>query len=299
MHYHGINDMVTTYTLKNILENKDFILEYYKNDFKNCLKNIDDFIDYIFLNVILKFEECLEILKEEFKNELIKFLNHDIKIWYIELCLKDPNILKDNKVILEKLMENETVLFFDYYPQIKKKNVLSLNLKRKFFLEDKKLDELLKYRSEEFFKFSLPDLEKEIKDEVFTKLYDIYDKRSKEFFKEKNQNYGWSILQDLEVLYPVYFKSKNHLSKKLLDKKKKIDLILNNLLIENKIMKPIEFRISSKEYLEYLERLRSKNISSNMQHLTITHFFKEKLISKLENSSKNYKKVLWILQAQI
>lgn len=104
--------MVTTYTLKNILENKDFILEYYKNDFKNCLKNIDDFIDYIFLNVILKFEECLEILKEEFKNELIKFLNHDIKIWYIELCLKDPNILKDNKVILEKLMENETVLFF-------------------------------------------------------------------------------------------------------------------------------------------------------------------------------------------
>ena len=47
-----------------------------------------------------------------FHNECNKFLNHDIKIWYIELCLKDPNILKDNKVILEKLMENETVLFF-------------------------------------------------------------------------------------------------------------------------------------------------------------------------------------------
>lgn len=257
--------MVTTYTLKNILENKDFILEYYKNDFKNCLKNIDDFIDYIFLNVILKFEECLEILKEEFKNELIKFLselndinenvsiislveflidkydsvfhnecnkflNHDIKIWYIELCLKYPNVLKENKVILEKLIGDETILFFDYYPQIKKKNVLSLNLKRKFFLEDKKLEEILKYRSEEFFKFILPDLEKEIKDEVFTKLYDIYDKRSKDFFKEKNQNFGWSILRDLEVLYPVYFKSKNHLSKKLLDKKKKVDLMLNNFI---------------------------------------------------------------------
>lgn len=317
--------MVTTYTLKNILENKDFILEYYKNDFKNYLKNIDDFIDYIFLNVILKFKECLELLKEELKNELIKFLselndinenvsirslveflidkydsvfhnecnkflNHDIKIWYIELCLKYPNVLKENKVILEKLIGDETILFFDYYPQIKKKNVLSLNLKRKFFLEDKKLEEILKYRSEEFFKFILPDLEKEIKDEVFTKLYDIYDKRSKDFFKEKNQNFGWSTLRDLELLYPVYFKSKNHLSKKLLDKKKKIDLMLNNLLIENKIMKPIEFRVSSKEYLEYLEKLRSEKISSNMQYLTITHFFKEKLISKLENSSKNYKK---------
>lgn len=57
-------------------------------------------------------------------------------------------------------------------------------------------------------------------------------------------------------------------------------------------MKPIEFRISSKEYLDYLERLRSKNISSNMQHLTITHLSEGKFISKLENHSKNYKKSL-------
>lgn len=132
------------------------------------MENIDNFIDYIFLNVIFKFEDCLEILKEEFKNELIEFLrelndisknvsirslveflrdkyddifynecnkfsNHDVKVWYIELCLKYPNILKENKVILEKLIENETVLFFGYYSQIKKKNVLSLKLKRKFF----------------------------------------------------------------------------------------------------------------------------------------------------------------------
>lgn len=151
-------------------------------------------------------------------------------------------------------------------------------------MEDKKLEEILKYRSEEFFKFILSDLEKEIKDEVFTKLYDIYDKRSKDFFKEKNQNFGWNILRDLEILYQVYFKSKNHLSKKLLDKKKNVDLMLNNLLIENKIMKPIEFRISSKKYLEYLERLRSKNISSNMQYLTITHFFEGEIISKIRRS---------------
>lgn len=99
--------MVTTYTLKNILENKDFILEYYKNDFKNNLKNIDDFIDYIFLNIILKFKECLEILKEEFKNELIEFLR--------ELNDINKNVFIGN--LVEFLIDKYESVFYNEYNQ--------------------------------------------------------------------------------------------------------------------------------------------------------------------------------------
>lgn len=313
--------MSTSYSLKNLLENKEFILQYYKNDFKNDLGDINDFINYIFLKIMLEFKECSDLLKNDAKKELnelleelniinknilvrnlIKFLkdnynnvfynkcnefiSYDVKIWYVKLSLNYPEVF--DEIIIKKLIDDETILIFDYYSNIKKR--LSKNLKKKLFLEKESLEKILKYRSTEFFKFILPGFEENLKIEVLNKLYNIYSDRSELFFEKKEQSIGWIILQDLELLYPIYYKSKNYFSKEILEKKKKVSSMLSTLLIESETIKSKDFIVSSKTYSEYLNILRNKNIDSNVQHLTITHFFEKKIISKLEFCSKNYKK---------
>lgn len=318
LNYYGIKDMATSYYLKNIFDNKEIILQYYKEKFNKNLETLDDFIDYIFLIILLEYKECLNSLNDNFKEELNnlinefniineninpknlisflktkyedvfynkknKFLTHDIKVWYIRLSLNYSNILDSN--ILTKLIVDEPILSFDNYPNIKKK--LSNNLKKKLFLEKKNLEQILNFRSDEFFKFILPTLEKEFKNEVLNELYKIYCKKIDIFFDKKIESDGWKLVQDLNLLYPLYFNTQHKFTKDLLNKKNELNLLLDNLLSKNGMSKPINF--SSKKYLEKLNILKQQNTSLIIQYLTITH---TNNISRLEIYSNSYKESL-------
>lgn len=60
--YYGLEDLSTGIAVKYLLEGKKTILSNYTN--KNIL-SLDDYINYVFLDYIMKFQEVIPYVKEE------------------------------------------------------------------------------------------------------------------------------------------------------------------------------------------------------------------------------------------
>lgn len=65
--YYGLEDLSTGITVKDLLEGKKIILSNYTN---NNILSLDDYINYVFLDYIVKFQEVIPYVKEEKKMNL-------------------------------------------------------------------------------------------------------------------------------------------------------------------------------------------------------------------------------------
>jgi len=65
--YYGLEDLSTGITVKDLLEGKEIILSNYTN---NNILSLDDYINYVFLDYIMKFQEVIPYVKEEKKMNL-------------------------------------------------------------------------------------------------------------------------------------------------------------------------------------------------------------------------------------
>lgn len=97
--YYGIEDMSTGITVRYLLEGKTTILNCYDNQ---NITNVDDYINYIFLNYILKFKEVIPYVKKEKKQEFKEFIGACQNI-YVKYQIKDAikYIQKDYKLIYD------------------------------------------------------------------------------------------------------------------------------------------------------------------------------------------------------
>ena len=95
--YYGVEDFSTGIKVKKLLDGKEIILEHYNN--KN-IDNINDYIDYVFLNFIMNFEEVMPYIKEEKKEEFLEFFKK-CQLVYKEYKLKDViNYIKLNYITI-------------------------------------------------------------------------------------------------------------------------------------------------------------------------------------------------------
>lgn len=70
--YYGIDDWATGIQIKQLLDNKATIYEYYQI---NKLETLDDYIDYIFLKITMSFFEVIPHIIAEKREEFNSFLN--------------------------------------------------------------------------------------------------------------------------------------------------------------------------------------------------------------------------------
>ena len=69
--YYGLEDLSTGISVRYLLEGKEIILNSYNE--RNIL-TIDDYINYVFLDYIMKFEEVIPYVKEEKREEFNSFI---------------------------------------------------------------------------------------------------------------------------------------------------------------------------------------------------------------------------------
>ena len=97
--YYGLNDLSTGISINEFLEGKKIILENYI-DF--AINDIDSYIDYVYLEHILKFEEAIPYVIEDKKNEFQIFVN-DCRSLFEKYAKKDfiKYILNNYREIFE------------------------------------------------------------------------------------------------------------------------------------------------------------------------------------------------------
>lgn len=150
--FYGIDDMATGFEIKVLLENKDFILDHFKN-LKYTINQLDDYIDYLYLKCVSSYEEVIpyvrEDIKEDFDNEIqqlktffnkyqvrdlakyvrehyIKifeeeyeelYIKHDVIDFTIELLIK---FFPNEKQIIDYIVNNFSYKVYDNFDSFKK-----------------------------------------------------------------------------------------------------------------------------------------------------------------------------------
>lgn len=68
--YYGKNDMASGFQVKTLVDNFDVINNYYRN---NTLKvdNLDDYIDYIFIDTFSQLKEILPMVRDDLKKKYL------------------------------------------------------------------------------------------------------------------------------------------------------------------------------------------------------------------------------------
>ena len=82
--YYGIDDISTGIAMRQLLENQDIILSHYQH---NKIDSLDDYIDYVFLDMVMKFDEVIPYILEKQKEKFKQFYNK-CKIYYNNYPIK-------------------------------------------------------------------------------------------------------------------------------------------------------------------------------------------------------------------
>ena len=76
--YFGISDWSTNYDIKTLLDNADLIKNYFKINITS-INTIDEFIDCLFLEKYVKFNEVTNFVNEEYKEQFSNIINFIIE----------------------------------------------------------------------------------------------------------------------------------------------------------------------------------------------------------------------------
>lgn len=110
--YYGIEDLSTGITVRDLLQGKSVILDNY---ITNNIISLDDYINYVFMDYVMKFQEVIPYVKDEKKDEFENFIK-DCKFIYDKYKLSDviKYIQKNYKEIYTFNDKNEvTCISFD------------------------------------------------------------------------------------------------------------------------------------------------------------------------------------------
>lgn len=122
--YYGVNDIMTMIEARFLIDKRDDIVSYFTNK-TNQLKDIDDFIDYLFIRKFVQFKEVSSYIKDEFKeifDNILLFLEKRLSSYnakdlinYINNHIED--ILVGNKYNLTKTVFEIVFKYFDGCPK--------------------------------------------------------------------------------------------------------------------------------------------------------------------------------------
>lgn len=93
--YYGIDDMATGIMVKELLDNKGEILEHYQN---NKIETLDEYIDYVFLETIMKYYDVIPYVLVERRDEFKQFLD-ECKLRFENYKIKDEILFINNSYL--------------------------------------------------------------------------------------------------------------------------------------------------------------------------------------------------------
>lgn len=304
---------------KRIMNNKYKIFSYF--DCFDELETFDDYIDYLFLEFVISYEDLnisktsilesdlLELLKfcnakyETIKiDTLIKFVQKNYKtifsndIEYASYAIQNYTLdhyLKyktgfKNCLILDYLVESHVIFVLDNY-DILEKNLMN---------NDLELLKKLLYSRKNIHMFSPMKFERVCS--IAVRQYDIGNKK----FSKELSKYIYSFLIDqlessnlhlylkydlLKQADQTFYKIKVSYAMKTNELIREYDLKLNDHLKNHGKVRDIKF--SPRKYKEKMDILDGLNLSSIHKFLFLTHSFNENMIfiSSLEYNMLNYK----------
>ena len=247
--YYGINDMATGFEVKNILQNSELIGNYLKG-IKCTINNLDEYIDFLYLRCMAKYDEIVPDVREDIRDDFAKQID-EMKRLYSKYEQKDiARFVKEN------------------YKEILSEEFEGLYLKHEVI--DYTIEFILQYCSKE----------KEILKYVITnfsyKVYDNFDSFKKLFNGSENLEYYELLLTEelmkKDMIYRLTKMKNVLLILKAQDEKKyneKVDILVNLVKDEN-------FNTSVDNVMSTYSRVENmKNVLADLQHKSFYEFERE------------------------
>lgn len=316
--YYGKNDMASGFQVKTLVDNFDDINNYYNTKTLN-IDNLDDYIDYIFIDTFSQLKEILPMVRDDLKKKVSTAIN-DIIAVKERYKKRDINkYIKNNYEIIlsrEKLKQYELRAYeiIEY----------SLNYIKSNFQYFKENYELYKYIVENyaykiFYNFNdyrdifmkYPELndvlfsKQIIEGQMSTKIRDLKDalkmikKNNVKLFKDSigiiyNMVKKRSFNTDIEKVMYTYDDIKetmrlfealgeNALYDEFNEELKKQDIILNDYIVKNGYHS--KFEISINDLVKVFE---DEKLSWEIKSLMITHTRRNnKMCSRIQSAIEN------------
>ena len=316
--YYGKNDMASGFQVKTLVDNFDDINNYYRN---NTLKvdNLDDYIDYIFIDTFSQLKEILPMVRDDLKKKVSTAIDDIIAV---KERYKKRDINKYIKNNYEIILSREELKQYELraYEIIE----YSLNYIKSNFQYFKENYELYKYIVENyaykifynfndyrdiFMKYSeLNDVlfsKQIIEGQMSTKIRDLKDalkmirKNNVKLFKDSigivyNMVKKRSFNTDIEKVMYTYDDIKetmrlfealgeNALYDEFNEELKKQDIILNDYIVKNGYHS--KFEISINDLVKVFE---DEKLSWEIKSLMITHTRRNnKMCSRIQSAIEN------------
>ena len=244
--YYGLEDLSTGIKVKELLEGKDIILEHYSN---KQIHNINNYIDYVFLDFIMNFEEVLPYIKEDKKQEFLDFFA-ECKLIYKEYNIKDViNYIKNSYKDIYSFEDNEDKSLY-----------LAHDLKK----------HTSDFVALHFNSFDI-DIFDYIIDEATYDVIDCFDKWQKYFIKNPNELSKLFNKNNIEKVLYMRFEEVANILENLNNNDKFSETIINAVeiiyfIIKEKFFNPIgEYAILESYYmlndcLLFLKKLKSPHV---------------------------------------
>lgn len=297
--YYGLNDMSTGISISGFLDGKKIILENYI-DFK--INDIESYIDYVYLEHILKFEEAIPYIIENKRNEFQIFINdckllfekyakkdfikyilnnyrkifeykNDDMISCLEFDLKEYTIINIanyskniNDELIDYLIDNQLYSLidnFEYWQSYFKKNPIKFV---KLFSKEN-IEKVFYMRYQSIFDilviFSNNDNFKDKIREISESIFDIISER---FFGIEDDNLIWESYYTLNDCLCFFRKIKSSKTNKIED-----ELNIQRDIFEDSVMKngqTTSFKIDLEPFKIGFE---NKNIPWEIRIISVTH----------------------------
>lgn len=304
--YFGISDWSTNYDIKALLDNADLIKNYFNTNITS-INTIDEFIDCLFLEKYVKFNEVANFVNEKYKEQFSNIINFIIEKqsiirpkFYIDFLKENcERVLQlDNYSIIEVTFD----MTFKYYSGLS--SVIEVFIEKYFYmildnfdtiqkiilsqknyvdliLNERHFEEIKNYRLNEYLDLIKLLKSKHYKVENIVNLIINYGERVYDLINEDNAIYYSTILQDItKFLNDIKHKSANY----FLTMNENVDLIMQKYL--EKHGHTLSFEISSEKILE---PFKNPKISWQAKLLMLTHMQNKnkKFVSYYEEIMQN------------
>lgn len=331
LQYYNENDFAHNFYFYKLCDSAFFIQEYYLKKYEKKLESVDSFVDYLFMEYVLKYEKVTKIFQNKEienynmiistvkslyentkKEDVIKIilkkygdifcLNNEIEnilnITILKIIQINRNIILEDE-LLDELITNYYLIFFDVCTEELENNLKKdKKIQKKMFFDSKNMELIIKYRMEYFIKNVYSFLSEEVKKYCARKLYSHYKFLVDDFHNEASEKKGFSLMLIIKELDSIFFNfdSCDEINDVYVEygiSKEKEEKRIKKYLNENYMCE--KKSISLENYRNEIRNLENKNIPKNWRILDLTHIgIDNKIITCIEMITLNHKEEILI-----
>lgn len=300
---YDLTDLLTYYNIKFVVDNRQLIYDYFNTHKLIKLDNEEQYYDFLYIDYIMKFEEHINDIPEDFVKplkDLIQDLNKYKEIITnksIIKCLQsnyEQIFMLANRLSDMGLMKATLELMIRFYTGIKDSRIFQYLISEHTYFAFDNFEELfsiLKKNNQELLKLLMVDnLHKiswiRLSDicNVVKVLYqhgfiDIAIESGRKVFENIIERYkymedGLSLQGDLKVAYDTLYLLKMNEAKKLIPIIREIDEKVNTIIMETG--QEFKYEFSTEQYGKFMQE--NRRFFSLNRYLTISHEMSEEVL---------------------